>query len=354
MDSEFKLIFLTTGEICLVSPEDFDLVNSVRWHSSEKSNRLKYAMTSDRATGKKMPMHRLIMSPSDDMVVDHINNCGLDNRRSNLRVCTQTQNAYNRRSTVTKSGYVGVVRNGSGWSASINYGGHTTRIGTFETAEEAAKVRDKAAMFHHGEFARLNFPALAVEAESATSMRDRFIRKPDSLKQSVNRVLPKRSPVSAEERRLDAGKYHGVSVEGRFGFQATINVPLPSGKKKQHYLGRYPDAESAAIAYDSASLFLRGSETNLRNFPEMAIEPKSPARIRAERRQRYTQSKYVGVTLASDKKAWRAKIKIDNKEVHLGTFKTEESAAAAYNEFKEKAVRLGLVRVASGSPIEGY
>ena len=40
-------------------------------------------------------MHRLIMQPSPDMVVDHINGDGLDNKRENLRIVTHGQNIRN-------------------------------------------------------------------------------------------------------------------------------------------------------------------------------------------------------------------------------------------------------------------
>lgn len=46
---------------------------------------------------KHYRIHRLVMNAPDDMIVDHINHDGLDNRKSNLRVVTRSQNQQNRK-----------------------------------------------------------------------------------------------------------------------------------------------------------------------------------------------------------------------------------------------------------------
>ena len=92
-------------------------------------------------------------------VVDHKNGDRLDNRRSNLRLATLSQNAANqRRSVRSKSGYIGVTQSGkASWRASIHVGTNRV-IGYFATPEEAARARDRAALEEWGEFATLNFP----------------------------------------------------------------------------------------------------------------------------------------------------------------------------------------------------
>lgn len=49
---------------------------------------------------KKIRLHRLITNAPKGLVVDHINGNTLDNRRENLRVCTQKENTQNRKDTL--------------------------------------------------------------------------------------------------------------------------------------------------------------------------------------------------------------------------------------------------------------
>jgi hypothetical protein len=91
--------------------------------------------------------------------VDHINHNGLDNRRTNLRVCTRVQNQGNRKRNVNNvSGYKGVYLDGrrGHWVASIREGGRSLKLGRFPTAEDAALAYNEAATTKWGEYALLN------------------------------------------------------------------------------------------------------------------------------------------------------------------------------------------------------
>lgn len=112
---------------------------------------------------KKMTlMHRLITNFPKGMEVDHINGNKLDNRRSNLRVCTRSENAKNRRlSKSNKSGYHGVhyattEKRRKRWAASIRVNGKKKYIGRFFTLAEAVMAYNKSALKYHGKFATLN------------------------------------------------------------------------------------------------------------------------------------------------------------------------------------------------------
>lgn len=108
-------------------------------------------------------LHRMLLRPPADMVVDHINGDRLDNRRANLRVCTQTENLANGKPHRDgKSKYRGVCfrkREGT-WRAQISLGGQKSKyLGQYPTEEEAAMAYDHAARERYGDFARLNFPS---------------------------------------------------------------------------------------------------------------------------------------------------------------------------------------------------
>lgn len=94
-----KVIELTQGYITVVSNEDYKKLNKYSWRVTRSGgkNRKKgepYACTTIK--GKKVYLHRLIMGNPDGLVVDHLNQQTLDNRRENLQVVTQKENLANR------------------------------------------------------------------------------------------------------------------------------------------------------------------------------------------------------------------------------------------------------------------
>lgn len=132
---------------------DWPLVAPFLWHAARR-RRTVYASTNSGA----LRMHRLLLGSDGG---DHVNRNGLDNRRSNLRACTASQNNFNHglRSDNT-SGFKGVTRveERLPWRAQIQEHGRHHDLGNYATAEEAARVYDAAAIRLHGAFARLNFP----------------------------------------------------------------------------------------------------------------------------------------------------------------------------------------------------
>lgn len=103
-------------------------------------------------------LHRLIMNPPDGYQVDHINGNGLDNRRENLRLCTQSQNNFNCDSARGKSKFKGVSwePKTKKWSAYIQVNKKKRRLGMYASEEEAALAYNRAALEIAGEFAKLN------------------------------------------------------------------------------------------------------------------------------------------------------------------------------------------------------
>ncbi len=105
-------------------------------------------------------IHRVIMGVKKDRFVDHINHNKLDNRRSNLRVCTKGQNNANKRAFHVIGGrkYKGVSRDSNGtWRARIKVHSVERHIGVYRTPQEAAIAYDQEAKKHFKEFAVLNF-----------------------------------------------------------------------------------------------------------------------------------------------------------------------------------------------------
>ena len=83
----------------------------------------------------------------DGMNVDHINHNTFDNRKSNLRIVTTSQNAMNHiRSSNNSSGATGVVwvKNRKKWKSQIKLNSQLIFLGEYDKFEDAEKRRKQA------------------------------------------------------------------------------------------------------------------------------------------------------------------------------------------------------------------
>jgi hypothetical protein len=147
-------IKLTNSDlVALVDDEDYAAASEVKWRPLKTAAGHTYAYTG------KILLHRLVTKAPKGLIVDHIDGDGLNNQKSNLRLCTHSQNkawgtAKSRPNNT--SGYRGVLYHGKKWSARIrvNYTRHV--LGSFDTKEAAALAYNEAALKHFGPYARLN------------------------------------------------------------------------------------------------------------------------------------------------------------------------------------------------------
>lgn len=96
------------------------------------------------------------MNATKEQLIDHINGDSLDNRRSNLRYCTYSQNLMNTHKVRSASGYKGVYRHRKRWYAHITLNGRRFYLGLFKTPQDAAHAYNAKAKELFGEFACLN------------------------------------------------------------------------------------------------------------------------------------------------------------------------------------------------------
>ena len=90
-------IELTQNKFALVDDEDYRWLNEFKWYRV-KSKKTDYAYTKiiqSNGKRKSMLMHRLILNTPTGMQTDHKNHNGLDNRKSNIRICTSSENHQN-------------------------------------------------------------------------------------------------------------------------------------------------------------------------------------------------------------------------------------------------------------------
>lgn len=152
--NEVFLIELTQGHYAKVNLDDAKALLCFPWHVCRHRNGL-VAARSVRVNGaiRLVYMHRQILDAPPGLLVDHVNHDTLDNRRSNLRLCSNQQNQWNRKPFANGFKGVGRRKPGGKWCAKIN----KKYIGSYATPEEAARAYDHAARKLFGEFAYCNF-----------------------------------------------------------------------------------------------------------------------------------------------------------------------------------------------------
>ncbi len=139
----------------LLDPEDEDLIIVFAFHINQIRDR-QYVRSKPRGYLHKLILERALgrlIEPGK--MVDHINGNSLDNRRKNLRECTNAQNLANRgKETGNASGHVGVwfEKRTNKWCAELTHNKKKHWCGRFKTKEEAAKARNARAKEIKGEF----------------------------------------------------------------------------------------------------------------------------------------------------------------------------------------------------------
>lgn len=241
-DDSYRIIPLTQMQNALVSSHRYEELMQWNWSATWCQNTRSYYATRTVRDGhnEARKMHTYIMgNPGTD--VDHINKNTLDNRDENLRICTHTQNLANRgKQRNNTSGYKGVQihNNGTKWCSRIRIKGADVWLGAYDTAIEAARKYDMAALHMWGEFAHTNFPNYEYTKEEISN--------------ALNKVVPAIRGCSG---------YRGVRRCGKTRWMASI-----IHKGKSYYLGCWKNAEEAAKQYDMKRIELIGDDAML-NFP---------------------------------------------------------------------------------------
>lgn len=165
-----RTVQLTQGYNALVDEASYDLVMTRKW-GVMKSDRehCVYVRHGTTRQGKYINtlLHRFLLGEPVGQYVDHRNGDGRDNRIANLRICTISQNGGNSRKICSNTGFkgVGCYRPGTRhpYNARIRVNGKTHLLGSFATAEEAARAYDAKARELFGEFAATNADSLPVQ-----------------------------------------------------------------------------------------------------------------------------------------------------------------------------------------------
>jgi len=143
----------SNGDKFYIDTLDYDLVKNYCW----RIDKFGYVVANSRnGSNKIIRIHRLIMgATTNDTYVDHKNWDKLNNKRSNLRIATKSQNNINiKRKSNNTTGYTGVTYNKkfNKYCARISINGKRIFLGWFDDINDAIQARHKAELDLHSEW----------------------------------------------------------------------------------------------------------------------------------------------------------------------------------------------------------
>ncbi len=147
------IVLLPSGHAMQIDDADCALFEGLVLHADVRSHTV---YVRGRAAGQSRGghyVHNIIMAGR----ADHRNGDGLDNRRVNLRRCSQAQNGLNKAAKHGKK-FKGVYPSRGKFYAELYFQRVRYASHGHLTEEAAARAYDALARQHHGEFARVNFP----------------------------------------------------------------------------------------------------------------------------------------------------------------------------------------------------
>ena len=152
IDGDTAICETNTGVEFYIDAEDVEKVAKRSWYLSQWGY-----LRSSITGGGSIDLHKYVIGKENECAtIDHIDRNKLNNKKTNLRICTPKENRYNKstRSNNT-SGFTGVGWNtrANKWCAYIAKDGETTHLGYFNQYVDAVMARYKAEKEVFGDFA---------------------------------------------------------------------------------------------------------------------------------------------------------------------------------------------------------
>jgi hypothetical protein len=150
---DYAIGFDCNGKAFSFDKCDFDKIKDYCWRIGENN----YVKANHKNT--IVYLHKLLIPECEiinALFVDHIDKNPTNNRRDNLRYANNSQNMINGNIRINnKTGIIGVqkINNQEKWSAFVSINHKNTRLGTFDTSDEAIKTRLKSEKEFYREFA---------------------------------------------------------------------------------------------------------------------------------------------------------------------------------------------------------
>lgn len=159
-----RIIPLTQGKVTIVDEDDYRKFKNRSLHAVNYKGWW-YAEVTIGKHGQLL--HRLILNAKKGEMCDHVNGDGLDNRKSNLRIVSNSQNIMNSKKTTRKgvtSQFKGVYWSvyHKKWVARVRLNYVYQVLGFYDNELDAAYAYDEGATKIFGEYAKLNFQEVKI------------------------------------------------------------------------------------------------------------------------------------------------------------------------------------------------
>lgn len=192
--AKIKLYDSKQNEIgeAIIDTEDVDRVKNYKWRvklGGTNRSKCNCVLTGNAKETYTNSLHRHIMNCPKSLYVDHINGNRFDNRKSNLRICTNQENCFNTVKLCTNtSGYKGVNldKSRNKWVSEIKFSGKKIFIGRYNNIEEAAFTRYYTESLLQKEY-------MSQETREILENLKTRLKNIDKLKQTVDNKLKKRA-----------------------------------------------------------------------------------------------------------------------------------------------------------------
>ncbi len=329
-DGTYAIVELTQGQVTLIDIEDLPIIENLRlfaqWQECKQGYYARYGEYKNGKT-KILSLHRTIMKAKKGEIVDHISGDGLDNRKQQLRICTSSQNAMNRRTkSNNSSGKKGVYWSGYKWVASISIDGKVVNLGRFYDYEDAVRAREEAEKKFYGEFFRDDYSELTVRkpVEKRNYLPEKFFMEGYGEVYRVPLTQGKYAIIDIEDyEKVSAHKWSACYEKGNQSFYARTNIKV--GEKiiieRLHRL--ILSAKKGEIVDHINGDTLDNRRCNLR-FASAAEN------IRNSRRRITNTSGFKGVYWNTQARKWQADIRVLGKKIYLGRYDDPKEAHEAY------------------------
>ena len=159
LSGEYGIGYTLKGEAFYFDLEDYDLIKDYYWYITDSG----YVKTCYNRKG--ILFHRLVMNVLDSKyLVDHIAHITVDNRKSQLRIVTDSENQMNKcLQSNNKTGVPGLIKKDDRWEVYITVNKNCIFLGSSKNKEEAIKIRRDAEEKYFGEYSYLNSIKLNME-----------------------------------------------------------------------------------------------------------------------------------------------------------------------------------------------